>query len=106
MGYALNDGTGNNDVIAVSGRARKINASCDGDACGVWGSAYAEWGSLITGGVMGVEAHIYNNRSHNAMSGDRPNPIGTWTAGTHIYSDSDYRVTAGVFIDFNRQRIF
>ena len=66
MGYALNDAAGDNDVIGVSGRARKNNVvNGIGDAAGAWGSAY-QYSSQL-GLVMGLEGSIYQN-----VSGSNP----------------------------------
>lgn len=75
---------GNNDCVATSGRARKLNVTGGiGDACGVWGSAYNE--SYQNGGVLGMEAHIYQNVPGMAPE-DRLNAH--WSVALHLYSDS------------------
>lgn len=83
MGYALNNGTGDNDVVGVSGRVRKKGAGV-GDACGVWGSAYADVNQ--NGGVMGLEASIFQNADGDEDGGD------AWqekmSMGLHIYGAS------------------
>ena len=95
MGYALNNATGDNDVIATSGRARKTSGSGVGDACGVWGSAYQE--NALDGGVMGMETHIYQNAA-GSPSSDRLNS--KWSVGLHVYSNSTGSpATAGIAID-------
>ena len=100
MGYAVNAASGDNDVIAVSGRARKRDvAGGIGDACGVWGSAYCE--SLQNGGVMGMETHIYQN-APGSVAEDRLNS--KWSAALHVYSDSTGSAAkAGVAIDASGQ---
>ncbi len=84
MAYALNAASGDNDVIAVSGRARKKNVSGGiGDAAGIWGSAYQE--STENGGVMGGEVHIYQNVAGQLPS-DELGP--KWSTGLHVRSSS------------------
>ena len=100
MGYGINAAAGDNDCVAVSGRVRKENvAGGIGDACGVWGSAYAE--STQTGGTLGMEAHIYQNVGGMAFE-DRLNQ--TWSVGLHVYSDSTGSpAKAGIGIDASGQ---
>jgi hypothetical protein len=96
MGYALNNAAGDNDVIAMSGRARKKDVTNGiGDACGVWGSAYQE--SAKAGGVMGMEAHIYQNIAGQGAQ-DRLGSM--WSVGLHVYSaSSGSPALAGIAID-------
>lgn len=95
MGYALNSATGDNDVVATSGRATKKSSAGVGDACGVWGSAYQQ--STLNGGVMGMETHIYQNVS-GSLASDRLGP--KWSVGLHVYSNSTGSpATAGIAID-------
>lgn len=94
MALAYNSGTGDNDVVAVSGRAVKAGAGV-GDAAGVLGSAY----NLVNqnGGVMGMETHMYQN----VVGMVAADSLGAkWSAGLHVLSNStgsDAR--AGVAID-------
>lgn len=84
MGYALNGAAGDNDVIGVSGRARKLNVTNGiGDAAGIWGSAYQE--STQNGGVMGGEVHIYQNV---AGQGAQDQLNAKWSVGFHVFSAS------------------
>ena len=84
MGYGINNAAGNNDCVAVSGRARKLEVTGGiGDACGVWGSAYNE--STENGGVLGMEGHIYQNVP-GMLPEDRLNAH--WSVALHLYSDS------------------
>lgn len=101
MAYGVNAASGNNDVVAVSGRVRKETiAGGIGDACGVWGSAYSE-STVRSGGVMGIEAHIYQNAAGMAAS-DRLNA--DWSVGIHVYSDSlGSPALAGIAIDSSGQ---
>ena len=96
MGYAWNNAAGNNDVIAVSGRARKSQVTGGiGDSAGVWGSAYQE--SNLDGGVMGMETHIYQNVA-GSTADDRINA--KWSVGLHVFSASTGSpAKAGVAID-------
>jgi hypothetical protein len=97
---------GYDDAVGVAGRGSKSGGGY-GDVCGVWGSAYRVSSAGPTyGGVMGVEACIYENRAHRAMSGDRPHPVSppSWSVGLHVYNDSSFRPTAGVFIDANHTK--
>ena len=96
MGYAWNNASGNNDVIGVSGRARKSQVTGGiGDSAGVWGSAYQE--STLDGGVMGMETHIYQNVA-GSTADDRLNS--KWSVGLHVFSASvGSPAKAGVAID-------
>jgi len=77
---AINSGTGDNDVVAVAGRA--IKRAGIGDGCGVWGSAYD---SIGAGGIMGLEGHIYQNVAGMVAK----DTLGTWwTTALHLYSNS------------------
>ncbi len=100
MAYGVNNASGNNDCVAVSGRVRKLNvAGGIGDACGVWGSAYSE--SLCDGGVLGMETHIYQNAA-GMQAEDRLNS--RWSVGLHVYSDSTGSpAKAGIGIDSSGQ---
>lgn len=101
MFYAVNASAGQNDVVAVSGRARKVGVPGGvGDAAGVWGSAYHD-STVRDGGVMGMEAHIYQNTPGMA-AGDRL--LDDWSAGLHVYSDSlGSPAKAGIAIDSSGQ---
>ena len=100
MAYGVNAASGDNDCVAVSGRVRKLEVSGGiGDACGVWGSAYAE--STENGGTLGMETHIYQN-APGSVAADR---LGDkWSVGLHVYSDSTgSAATAGIGIDASGQ---
>ena len=96
MSYGVNNAAGNNDCVAVLGRVQKVNvAGGIGDSCGVFGSAYNE--SLQTGGVIGVEAAIYQN-----VPGITPlDGLGNhWSAALHATSASTGGpASAGLAID-------
>lgn len=94
MALAVNSGTGDNDTVAVSGRARKTGAGV-GDAAGVWGSAYNSVNQ--NGGVMGLEGHIYQNVSGMVAA----DTLGSkWSAACHIHSASTGSdALAGIAID-------
>ena len=94
MSYALNSGTGDCDVIAISGRARKKGAGA-GDACGVWGSAYNDVDQ--DGGIMGLEASIYQNAA-GMVADDSLNT--KWSCALHVMGDSTGSpARAGIAID-------
>ncbi len=83
MAYALNNGTGDNDVVAVSGRARKLGAGV-GDAAGVWGSAYVDVDQ--NGGVMALEGSIYQNIA--GLGSGQDNMGAKWSVACHLMSSS------------------
>ncbi len=94
MSYALNYGTGDNDVVAISGRTRKKGAGA-GDSCGIWGSAYNDVDQ--DGGVMGVEASIYQNAA-GMVAGDRLDS--KWSCALHVMgSSTGSHAKAGIAID-------
>lgn len=115
MALGINSGSGDNDVIASSGRV--IKRSGLGDACGVWGSAYDS--TATDGGVMGLEGHIYQNVTGMVAK----DTLGArWSAALHLYSGSlqsdalagvaissfaptiPYRFWNGILLDMNAFR--
>lgn len=101
MAYACNNAIGDNDVIALTGRARKLQQTGGtGDAAGLWGTGYNH--SDQDGAVMGAELGIRQEVAGSAASdsGSGISASGAWTMGLHLVSLSEGSA-ANVAIDID-----